>query len=333
MGSLSTFFSWSTPSTSDELPDIFPLNVIKSDFIRTDVVNIYSKILTDVLERTHGLSEDMQSTLFDNCLESEAEAGLITMLAEAMADKKDLFLVWEPGIKVLRRATGDEQNKIQEDYKAQGESKEGIYISFKKYRRSDMIKLYSGLEYCTVAALNKDINLAKAIQIKLKDLRGSTGLIDKEDVKKQAQSIAKGLGEGKDVLLDKEDMIETSNPDLNSIKESITFLNQKRSFYLGLPEAYINGIQTGGMGTSGENDTKAIERGLKNYYFSVVKPVLKALYGVDSKYKSQDFRMIDQALQALQTFSLVEDDLLSQDQKKAIINQLLDIDDDGGSDA
>jgi hypothetical protein len=47
-------------------------------------------------------------------------------------------------------------------------------------------------------------------------------------------------------------MIETSNPDLTSVKEAINFINQKRSFYLGLPESYISGILAGGLGDSGE---------------------------------------------------------------------------------
>lgn len=331
--SLSTWFGFTTTVQNGELPDIFPLGMAKADFIRTDIINIYTKILTDVLERTHGLSNDQEELLWDNCVQSDSADGLITMISQAMADKKELFLVYDPGVGVIRKATGEEQSQIREDYKAQAESSTGVYISFRNYNRSDMVKLYSDLEYCTVSALNKDVNLSKAIQIKMKDLRGSTSLVDKADVKDQAKLIAEGLSNGKDVLLDKEDVIETSNPDLSSIKESINFLNQKRSFYLGLPEAYINGIQTGGMGTSGENDTKAIERGLKNYYFSIIKPILKALFSVDTKYKSQDFRMLDQGLNALQTFSLVEEDLITLDQKKLIINQIFDFDTDGGTDA
>lgn len=332
MSTLSTWFSWSVPTSSDELPNIYPLNVTQEDFQKTDVINIYSKILTDVFERTHGLGEDHQAVLFDNCLQSESEHGLITMLAEAMQKKGDLFLVYDSAIGLLRKAKSQEMSQIRQDYEKQNESPVGVYLSFKKYKRSDMINLYSALEYCTVAALNKDINLSSAIQLKLKDLRSSTGLIDKADVKTQAQTIATGLSQGKDVLLDKEDMIETSTPQMESIKQAISFLNEKRAFYLGLPQAYISGIQTGGMGTSGENDTKAIERGLKSYYFSIVKPVCSTLFQIETTYKSQDFRMIDQALSALQTFALVDEELITTEQKQRIINQMFDFDDEGGSD-
>jgi hypothetical protein len=327
VGSLSTWFNFGSVISGQvtELENIFPLEMQKTDFIRIDATNIYSKILTDTFERTHGISNDTQPLLFDNCHMSDSKEGLITMLAKAMVDKKDLFIVYDRAVKIIRKATGEEQSQIRADYEAQGQSSVGSFISFKNYDRSDMVLLFSALEYATTSALNKDINVSNAIQFKMKDLRGSTALVDKAEVEAQAKTIAKSLGNGKDVLLDKDDMIETSNPDLTSVKEAINFINQKRSFYLGLPESYISGILAGGLGDSGEADTKAIERGLKNYFFAIIKPVCKAIFDIEVEYKSQDFRMIDKALNALQSFSLADDDLLSREQKQLIINKLFDI--------
>jgi hypothetical protein len=327
MSSLATFFGWKTNFVeSDELPDIFPLDIRRTDFVRIDVVNIYTKILTDCLERTNGLSEEQQSLMWDNCVQSESSDGLITKLAKAMTDKKELFIVEDAG--VLREATYEEQEIIRQDYKKSNSSSVGIFISFKNYTRSDMVKLYSALEYCTVAALNKGLNLSSSIQLKMADMRKSVGVIDKEDVKQQALSIAKALSNGKNVLLDGEDEIVTALPDLSSVEQSISFIDSKRSFYLGLPESYINGEQTGGLGTTGENDTKAIERGLKNYYESILKPVLNALFGVKLSYKSQDFRQLDQALNALKSFELIGESYITNENKKKIIEGLLDIDPD-----
>jgi hypothetical protein len=323
---LTTWFGWRLPGeSSDELPDIFPIDIARADFIKTDVVNIYAKILTDVIDRVHGIPEDQFDLLWDNCVKSSSSDGLITMISKAMAEKKDLFLVYEKALKVIRPATATEMGQIKRDYETTGESELGVFISFKNYVRSDMVRIYSGLEYCAVSALNKSMNLSKALQFKMSDLRGSTGVIDSADVKRQAQAIAKALGEGKDVLLDKNDMIETAVVDLNATKEAISFLDSKRSFYLGMPRSYIDGVLSGGLGSTGEGDTKAIERGLKNYYSSVLKPVLNALFGIKVSYKSQDFRQIDQALEALKTFELVGDELLSADEKRTVIASLLDL--------
>lgn len=325
---LSEWFGWSGSSSSEEIPDIFPIGIKKDAFVATDVVNIFSKILTDVSERTQGLKEDQQPLLWDNCVQSESSDGLISLLAKAMTDKKDLFLVWEKAVNVIRPATPVEAEKIKADYKAQGKSPVGIFVSFRNFSRADMIKLYSALEYCTVSSLNKSMNLSKAIQIKMNDMRSSTSLADSSDVKTQALEIAKGLAAGKDVLTDAKDIIQTATPDLSSVKASIEFLNEKRAFYLGMPESYINGVQTGGLGTTGENDTKAIERGLKNYYQSIMKPVLEALFEVKTTYKSQDFRQIAQALEAMKTFELTSEEMLSMENKKKIVEILLDVDPD-----
>ncbi len=331
--SIANWFGFqSTDIASDELPEIFPLAMVQDEFVKIDVVNIYAKILTDVIERTHGLSEDVAQLLWDNCLKSESSDGLVTLLAKAMADKQDLFLVYEAAVKVLRLATEEERRVIEEDYKTKGESSVGVFISFKNYVRSDMVKLYSALEYCTVASLHKSMNLSKAVQLKINDLRGSTALIDSEKVKLQAKVIAKSLGRGQDILLDAKDVVETVMPDLTAIQASIQFLNQKRSFYLGMPESYINGEQTGGIGTTGEGDTKAAERGLKNYYESIIKPVLKVLFTAKTTYKSQDFRQIEGAMNILKTFELTSDELVSHDNKQLIVNRAFDLPEDAEGD-
>lgn len=327
--SLTTWFGWGTSDASGELPEIFPLGILEKDFVTTDVVNIFTKILTDVLERTQGIPEDTQNLLWDNCVQSESSDGLVTMLAKSISLKEELFLIYEPAIKLLRRAQGQEANQIRLDYQNSGESSLGVFISFKNYSRADMIRLYSCLEYCTVAALSKSMNLSKAIQLKLSDLRGSVGAIDVTQIKAQGLLIAQGLGAGKDVMLDAKDSIETSSPDLTATKESLAFISEKRSFYLGMPASYMTGeTSKGGLSDTGEGDAKAIERGLKNYFFSIIKPVVETIFTVKLTFKSEDFRQINSSLEALKTFELTGDELLSQDNKRVIVNKLFGLPED-----
>ncbi len=330
---LSRLFSFNQSlGTSTEMPEIFPFPFIRDEFVAIDIVNIYSKILTDVVARVHGLTDDQAALLWDNCLMSSKSDGLVTMLAKAMSDKKDLFIVYFANVQVIREATSNEQAKIKDAYatKAEKVSLEnggvGIYVSFKQYKKSDMVRLFSALEFATIASLYKGMNLAKAIQIKMNDARGSVAADTSADAISQAKAIAAGLTAGRDVLLDAKDSIETATPQLESTKQSIEFLDGKRSFWLGMPASYINGEQTGGIGSTGEGDSKAIERGLKAYFYSIIKPVLEDLFTVKLKFKSQDFRQIDQALSALKTFQLTDESLLSLEQKKKVIESLLDID-------
>lgn len=333
MGGLQTVFGWLGASRgSRELPDIFPFPILQKDFITIDVQNIYTRILTAVLERTDGVTDEQQALLWDNCIANESTDGLVTLIAKAMAEKKDLFIVYDKGLKLIRKATSTEQGTIEADYKARGESKAGVFITFRNYTKTDMVKIYSGLDYLTVGSLHKSMNLSKAVQIKISDLRASVALTDKAQAEGQAGLIADGLKSGRDVALDAKDIIETAKPDLTATNSSIEFIAKKLSFYLGLPASWITGESAKGLGDSGQGEAKAIERGLKTYYFSVVKPVLEAIFGIKTSFKSEDFMLISTALEAMKTFEITSDELVSQDNKRQITNKLLGLPPDSKGD-
>jgi hypothetical protein len=315
-----------TTESNDELPDIFPLDVVQRDFTRMDILSTYTKILTDTIERTFGIPKQLEKLLWDNCVQTESNDGLITLLAEAMTEQRDLFIVYSPSVKILRKATEKEEAQIRDDYKKMGESKVGVYISFKKYRRTQMLLVYSSFEYCVLASLNKTLNISKAVQIKINDLRASVSLNDSEVAKEQGQKIAKALSNGKDVMLDKNDEITSANPDTSSTEKAIGFLDAKRAFILSLPISYISGLQTAGIGSTGEADTKAVERGLKQYFVSIVQPVLNSLFNIETKFKSQDFRQMNTALEVLKTFDLVSDENMSREAKQEIVSRVFELD-------
>lgn len=329
--SASNWFGWNRTTETAELPEIYPVPIQPDQLIKTDLQGNYTKILTDVLERTHGLSDEQQAAMWDSCVMSDLSDGLITRLAKAMMDKKELFLVLDNG--VVREAKDEEVTKIRDDYAKQAKSSTGVYVTFRNYTRSDMLKFYMAIEYATVGGLFKSMNLSNAVQIKISDLRASVSLIDADKASAQAKEIAVALGKGKAALMDVKDAVMTSVPDLTATKESLAFLVKKYSFYFGMPEAYITGEQTAGMGTTGENDMRAVERGLKSYFFSVVKPVCEALFKVKLTFKSQDFRQILGSMEVLKTFQLVDGELVSQENKLKIVNRLLELPEDAKGDA
>ena len=325
---LFSFLSSRQAETESELPDIFPLSLIAADFMHADVVATYTKILTDTLERTHGIPKEVVPLLWDNCVQNESSEGLITLLVRAMVKKTDLFLVYNVATKTLRVADDREAQQIRADYKKTGESKVGVFVSFRNYRRTDMLMIYSALEYCILASLHKTVNISKAVQIKMSELRASVSLADSSVATNQAKALAGALKNGCDVFLDAKDEITTATPNIDPTEKSIAFLDAKRAYYLDLPISYVSGKQTTGIGTTGEADMRSIERGLKQYFFSIVHPVLKALFGVDTEFKSQDFRQMTSALEALKTFELVSNEILSNTAKKEIMARLFDLDPD-----
>lgn len=316
------FGSSGIPSDTS-LPDTFNFLVQQKDFVSIDVSTIYKRILTDVISRTEGLKPEYEDLLADSCMASEKADGLVSLLAKAMTNKSDLFVVYDKASNVLREAEYTEAEKIRADYKKENESSIGFFISFKNFTTTDMLKIYSGLEYCTVYSLHKNMNAAKALQFKMDKLRESVASGDSEPIVKQAKEIAKAIGDGRDVLLDGADTIETLVPDLQAAVKSMEFIAQKQSFYLGVPATYLTGIAPSGLGDSGEGDRKAVERGLRPYFQSIIKPVLDDVFDVSTTFKTEDFVGITTALAALKDFEITGDELISAENKKMIIHKML----------
>lgn len=330
MSFISNLFNFVTNSNhvSTELPEIYPFTTIKSDdFVRNDIYAIYYKILTDTLERTHGIPEEFNNFLWDNCLENESSKGLISLLVEAMYMKKELFVVFNTSLGVLRIADQVEISQIKSDYKQRGESPVGFYISFKDYKKTDMLKVYSYFEYGLLNNLHKSISISSAVQIKFSDMRKSVAAVDSQMIIGQAQAIAESLKGSKDIALDANDFVETASPNMDSMKLGLDFLNQKRSFYLGLPKSYIEGTLQEGMGDSGHGDAKAVDRGLKSYYFSIIKPIVESIFNVKPSYKANDTTNLKDALEALRTFEITGDEYLPLEDKQRIIGSLFDVED------
>lgn len=326
MAGVVEWFGFATKQISiGGLPALFDLSVKIDSFTQNDITNLYKKILTDVIQRTYGLNQEQMRSVWDNCLKSEASKGLLSLLAEAMFGQTDLFLVYK--LKVIRKATEQERNQIEADYKNQNQSDVGVYVSFKDFTLTTMLKLYSCMEYSVLNSLNKKMNISNAIQFKMSDLRTSVGAVDKAQIEAQAKAICEAMGEGKNVLLDGKDGIETPVVEMETTKQSIAFLDGKRSFFTGLPIAYINGEQTTGIGSTGQADSKAIDRGLKYYFVSIIQPVCQALYGVEVTFKTEDTTSLDSALEAIKTFELIQSStLLSAEEQRNIVRKLFNLD-------
>lgn len=318
----------------EEIPNTFPFTYQESTFIDNDLRTVYSRILTDTLTRTHGLKEELESLLWDNCLSTEAQDGLVTMLAKAMLGKKEVGIVYDKATNVVRKATDKECQEIKESYVKGKPFKNGILVTFKNYDRTDMLKLYSALEYCSIASLNKSMRVSMALQYKIDSLRATVNLIDKDAAKKQAASVAGALKNGQDTYMDAKDSIVQATPDMTATNAAMDLISQKRSFYLELPASYITGLAAkGGLGDTGEGDSKAIERGLKGYYYSIIKPVLEALFDVKVSFKGEDFYGLSTAGEMLKTFSVTDNELISLENKTLIVNKLFGLPEDAKGDA
>lgn len=334
MNSLAHLFGWggSPKSTTVELADMFPIPIAQNAFVEVDVQTIFRRILTAVLERTDGIPSEAQPLLWDNCVASETSDGLVSLLAKAMSHRSDLFLVYDKALKIIRKAESSEASQIRADYKAKGESAIGVYVTFKNFTIADMVRFYSALEYCAIGGLWKQSNLSKALQFKAKDLRKSVGAVDAESIIQQAIAIAEALSKGKNVLIDGEDILELLKIDVAPTQATIDFITKKLSLYLGLPASWITGESKNSMGDTGEGDTKKVEAGLRVYFLEIIKPVCEKLFNVTLTFKSEDFRSLSTALDALRTFETTSEEFMSAESKTGLTNKLFGLPNDAKGD-
>jgi hypothetical protein len=321
-------FLWRKKGTTSNMvvEEIYSLSYQKDKFIAADIISTYVKILTDVVDRTHGLKDKTYKVLWDNCLYGEVREGLISLVAAAMATCTDLYLVYSPSTDVIRQATQDEKNKIIEDYKNKSPNPRGWIISFKDYYKTNMYKIYSELEYCAINSFNTIMNLSKAVQIKIDGLRKSVSALDASEAVSQAQEVASALRSGNDVLLDSKDDITNSSPNITPTKESVIFISGKKANILGMPLSYVNGELQSGIGSSGDSDTRAIERGLKQYYHSIMEPIFSSIFKNETEFRENDFREITSKLETLKAFDLVGNEILSLETKREIACKMFDVD-------
>lgn len=324
MNPFNFLFATGVKTTEFSLGEIFPLNLIpQNDFVRQDILATLKRILRDTVARTDGLSDEQKNAMNDSCVQNEAPKGLITLLAEAMAEQQEVFIVYKKG--VVRLATNEERAQILADYKKSASSSVGIYVSFKNYDAAQRLKLYSALEYLATCSIYAKSNLSKAVQVKISNLRSSVSLADAEVAKAQASEIARALKAGQATLLDSADAIEVPTVDTAATEKALDFINGKRAEILGMPVVWLEGETTNGMNASGESDERAVERGLMFYFDWIIKPVCKALFGVVVNFKTRDFRIVESALNALRTFDLTSDSLLSKEAKLDIVARMFDL--------
>lgn len=317
-------------TSSHKLGTLFNLKISQENFTKTELQSLYNRILTDVLERTEGLDDNIQNLLSDNCLMSEIKKGPISLIAEAMFLKSEIFLVYEKSTELVRKADTAEQQQIKKDYIDKNSSDVGVYLSFQHFGVNDMLKLYADLKYVAIVSLNKNLNMSSAIQYKASELRASVAANDAGEIEKQAKKIVEALNGGNAVLIDGADSVETSIADLQAYKEARETIAEEQGLLLGLPKSYVMGELTGGLGDSGQSDAKAIERGLKTFYVSILKPFLEKFFDVKTKFKSENHTEITTATGVLETFEITDTDhvYLSQDEKKDIVKRMFGLTDE-----
>lgn len=307
-------------STEIDLKSPFCLKIKREHFANIKTEKLFEKILQRCYSRSEGAKDEKKiASLFDSSESSSSPRGLISMLAKAMTDKKEMAIIYDSG--VIREADYQEKQQIKADYANKTQSSKGILVNFTRYCLTDLVREYMGMIYDVLVSMNTQVGLAKSLQIKVSNLRPTVSAAGKEEPIKQAQEINEALKSGNSVLLDKNDEVQVLTLNAEAVKNAITLINSQLASDLGMPLSFVNGELTTGMSATGEADANAEEYGLQDYFNSIFKPACDKLYNWDLQFISDDWRYFQAMIGSL--IAVENSSLLSNEQKTIFAERLI----------
>lgn len=304
-----------------DLASPYKLAVDELIFIDFKTSILYQKILKRCYAKSIGLSDEEARNLWDSVELGNAQYGIITQIADAMTKKKELFLVNDSGI--VRVADAEEMEQIRKDYAEKASSKIGVYMNFKKYTLTDIIKVYMSLIYDIMNGAKVNLGLAKALQLKMADLRKLVATSSSEDTKGQAKAIVEALKNGKSIAIDAGDTIQTTELQTAPITEGLKLVYGLLASEIGVSTSFVCGELTSGMAVTGEADVNANEDGIKDFFNSVFKPVIDKLFNKKIMFKTDNWRKIKEYAQII---PYIESSLLiPEEQKKKFFEYIFEM--------
>lgn len=298
----------------------FCVEMKAADFVDFKVITLYAKILRRCYAKSSGLSDEQAANLWDSVDLGDAQNGIINKVSFAMAKKKELILFKDGGI--VREAEPAEADQIKKDYEERGRSDKGVYLNFKKYAMTDVLRLYMAFIFEIIRGAWVNVNLTKALQLKIADARKTIAASDAADPMQVASNVVNALKDGKSVFLDAGDEVKTTDLQTQAIKDALSLVYGLLAGELGVSTSFICGELTSGMAVTGEADINANEDGIKDFFNSVFKPIIDKLFGVSLKFKSDNWRRIKEFAQIIPFVETAE--YISEEKKRELLERLFE---------
>ena len=303
-----------------DLVNPYALEVDRELFKNFKTSILYQKILKRCYAKSTGLTPEEAQNLWDSAELSNAKYGIISLVADAMTDKKELILVNDAGI--VRVADSNEASEIKKDYEEGGKSSKGVYMNFQKYTMTDIIKVYMDLIFDIMGGAKVNLGLAKALQYKISEMRKLIGASSSEDPMKKAKEIVEALKEGKSVAIDGQDNIMTTPLQTTPVVDALKMVYGLLASEIGVSISFVAGELTSGMAVTGEADVNANEDGIKDFFNSIFRPVISKLFNKEIKFKTDNWRKVKEYSQVI---PYVESSMyMTEDQKKQFFEFIFD---------
>ena len=309
----------------DNLNLCFDLSLKEKEFVDYMISDLYQSILTMCFDKIifpdaeKDFKDKITPSFYDNLSVEGINKGIIKNLAYGIVQNKTIFLVnASAGDNIIvRQGTQEELQKYE---KEQGNIKNQIQMDFTKYNQSKTLKLFYSMIYWIIRATNTNVKISNSVLVKIAKLRELVAKEDAEEVIKQAKEINDAIKKGNSIIADKDDTMERLEINSQATKDALDVAFSLISGLIKMPLSFVNGELTTGLTQTGDSDNLAIERGLKNYYYTILKPCTEKLFETKTRFSSDNTAKLKTLIGILPQLELST--LLTDDEKRAIIEDL-----------
>lgn len=314
-----------TSIEKEDLKLAFDLNVNERDFVNYMVADLYQNILTMTFDKIifpgkESFKDNIISSFYDNYSVENIQKGIIKNLSIAMERTEPVFFVnasiSEKEV-IVRTGTSEELEKYEE---AKGNVKKQIKMDFSKFHQAKLLKIFYQMIYWIIRATNTNVKISNSVLVKIAKLRELVAKEDADDVIIQAKEINNALKQGNSIIADKDDSLDRLEINSQSSKDALNEVFNLISGLIKMPISFLNGELTTGLTQTGDSDNLAIERGLKNYYYMILKPIIEKLFEVRCAFSSDNTAKLKTLISMLPQLELST--LLTDEEKRAIIDNL-----------
>ena len=309
----------------DNLSLSFDLSLKEKDFVDYMVSDLYQSILTMCFDKIifpeseKDFKDKIIPSFYDNLSVEGINKGIIKNLAYAIVLNQPVFLVnASAGDDIIVRQGTEEE--LQKYKKEQGNIKKQIQMDFTKYNQSKALRLFYSMIYWIIRATNTNVKISNSVLVKIAKLRELVAKEDAEEVIKQAKEINDAIKKGNSIIADKDDTMERLEINSQATKDALDVVFSLISGLIKMPLSFVNGELTTGLTQTGDSDNLAIERGLKNYYYTILKPCTEKLFETKTRFTSDNTAKLKTLIGILPQLELST--LLTDEEKRAIIEDL-----------
>lgn len=300
----------------------FDLFVNVDDFRKFFIKNILKKILQDCVGKTTNLNNKIRDLLFDTIIENDdykTNKGLLSYIVDALYyTNTNKIIYFYKNVNLIS------------DFEILGKQfDKSVKLNFRSYKDLiNLLKQYATLIYNTLESFNTGINITKSLIFKVNKARdvGSVKDLIVDDFVKQGKDVVNAIRSGNCVLVDSGDELETKQFDVKATEETIQEIEKLIAGALGFPLSYITGEFATVIASNNNQEEAVVHRVLRTYWNSWFEPIVRNLLDINLEYKKDILYNINNNINLLNFIETTE--LFDEEQKKDIVNQILDVGND-----